>query len=437
VAVRNTWAVTDTGGVLGVEDGRLALGALVTSGTAAYKSKIGFRPAAGTSPALVFATGTPDGNVHVAPFQLFMQTGRANGGGTYIASVDAQVDINILSTPANATNPRNDLIVAQQSDKFYADGSNAFQVRQVVGTPAGSPSDPTVTGSSDYVTLARVRVDANATTITSAKITDLRPTGPWTVALGGLLPVPSQAARDALSAYDGMAVYRQDRDWVEVMDGTAAWRVQGVAICTSAADLSAITSPYTGQVASQTDEGVLKRYTGSVWKRLTPYRVEQVLGSTAGSVVFSPIPTDLHRLRLTWTCRNNDAGFNVNILKLRINADAGNNYSYQFIQGANAAVTATPASAVAFYHAGLQPSATAAAGVFGAGDIEITGWDSPHTNTLSILSRSDTFDSGVTTSWFITGGGKYVPAGPYTSITLLPELGSFIAGSKFQLDGWA
>jgi hypothetical protein len=88
-----------------------------------------------------------------------------------------------------------------------------------VGTPAGVPTDPTITGSADHVTLARVRVAANATTITSGNITDLRTTGHaksltgglYAVALGAVLPVASSAQRDALTGnYNGLPVWRSD-----------------------------------------------------------------------------------------------------------------------------------------------------------------------------------------------------------------------------------
>lgn len=235
MAERNSWAVSDTGGVLTVEDGRLALGAHVFPGATNPRARSGFRPGP-TDPALVLASGTPDGFVHVNPFQLFMQSGRGTEPGMYVQTLDAIKDINILSTPADPTNPRDDLVIAQQSDKFYADAANTFLVKQVVGTPAGVPADPTVTGSPDFLRLARVRVNANATTITQANITNLRqttgfgtgimlPAGLFTVALGGVLPVGSLTQRDAIvGKYDGLAVWRQDLKRIEIWTG-AAWRV--------------------------------------------------------------------------------------------------------------------------------------------------------------------------------------------------------------------
>jgi len=286
VAVRDSLFVQASGptGMLDVEECRVGLGALWTPHGSAVKAKSGFRPGplSGTStPGQVSATGTPDGYVHVAPFQLVLQSGRAAAAGTYVCTLDATYDVNILSTPANPTNPRNDLIVARQSDTFYTDGTSPFEILHIVGTPAGSPSDPAIGGSSDHIPLARVRVDAGATTIVSGKITDLRGSGHakslvggiYAVAAGGILPVASQAERDALTGiYGGFAVWRSDRGWVEIYTGSG-WRVQGVPHCTSVADLSAITSPYTSQLAVVVDR--IYRYTGTGWVPIAPGYVDE------------------------------------------------------------------------------------------------------------------------------------------------------------------
>jgi hypothetical protein len=232
MALRDSWAVQASGpaGLLDVEEARVALGALWMPGASTTTAKSGFRPGPGTSPGLVSATGTPDANVHVSPFQLVLQTARAGTGGPYIITMDAIADVNILSTPADGTNPRNDLVIAQQSDTFYGDGVSTWAIRQVVGTPAGVPADPSVSGSTDYVPLARVRVNAGATTITSGNITDLRSGGHaksltgslYTTTVGGLIPVASAAGRDALTGvYDGLSVWRTDLHRAEVHNGTA------------------------------------------------------------------------------------------------------------------------------------------------------------------------------------------------------------------------
>jgi hypothetical protein len=126
-----------------------------------------------------------------------------------------------------------------------------------------------VTGSPDYVVIARVVVPPTAATngILQANIQQLLTN--FTVPVGGLLPVADQSARDALTGtrYDGMTVWRMDRDWVEAFDGTA-WRVQSTAVCSSTADRnSAITNPYSGQLAMTTDTDTLWQYDGttSAW----------------------------------------------------------------------------------------------------------------------------------------------------------------------------
>lgn len=87
----------------------------------------------------------------------------------------------------------------------------------------------------------------------------------------GMLRVADATARTALvSPVDGLPIYRQDRDWVEVYDG-AAWRVQGVAVCTSVADRDAIiTSPYNGQMATTTDTGTAWLRQAGVWTNASP-----------------------------------------------------------------------------------------------------------------------------------------------------------------------
>lgn len=234
MAERDSWATQNSGptGILDVEDARLALGTLWTAGASAFTARTGFRVDGTAGWGFVFPTGTPNGFVHVAPFQLVLQTVRASAGGTYLCTLDAQKDVNILSTPADGTNPRDDLVIARQTDTFYADGSSAFAISQIVGTPAGSPSDPTVTGSQDYIPLARVRVNASATTITGANITDLRTAGHaksltgglFTVATGGVLPVDSLAQRSAVvGLYNGFPVWRRDLFGFNVYDGSG-WR---------------------------------------------------------------------------------------------------------------------------------------------------------------------------------------------------------------------
>lgn len=443
MAIRDSLWVQASGptGMLDVEETRVGLGALLTPGSSGVVAKSGFRNGPGTSPGSVFASGTPDAFVHVAPFQLMLQTSRAAVGGVYIMTLDAQFDVNILSTPADSVNPRNDLVIAQQSDTFYTDAVSTWTIRQVVGTPSGSPADPSVSGSTDYVTLARVRVNANATTITNANITDLRAGGHAkslvgglnSVALGGLLPVASQAQRDALTGiYDGLHVYRQDRDWIEVYDG-AAFRVQGVARVTSFADLSAVSNPATGQLAVNTADGTQYRYDGSAWV-ITLYRVVQkVTGSPVARVTFSSIPTSIRVLTCTWTARGTSAVIASN-MRAQVNNDNGTNYDNNFMQVNNSTVSGNVGVGVNVWQIGVCTAGSAAANNFGSGELHIPGWNNPHSANLNCQYRSHMWESAAN-SWYQSGGGLYFAGGPFNRLDFFCDTGNIDTGSEFLLTG--
>lgn len=291
MAYNDSWAVgTAANRLVGTEDARRGVGALAVPGTQPYNVQSGLRAAPG-NPGFVAATGTPGPTVTVNALQAFLDL--AARPGAYIATMDATLTVDVLgANPADPSNQRNDLIVAQQNDADYGDADRTFTVKRITGTPAGSPVDPSVTGSPNYVTLARIRVVALATTIDNAHIDDLRP--PWIVALGGLKPVRTQTERTALTPYAGMAIYRLDRNWTEEYDGSV-WRVQSIAVCSSTADRdSAITNPYTGLFAFTTDTGTLWRYYGSwgVYPNKPSFDMRNTIAQSIGTAAFVPLTFD-------------------------------------------------------------------------------------------------------------------------------------------------
>lgn len=258
MADRNPLWVSHTGGVITVDDISIGVGSLWTPGSSNVNSRMGLRPGGTTTtatPAYVAAQGTPDKTVKVNAFQAVIPRSRATGCG--IVTHDAANNIDLLTAhPAHATLQRNDLIVAQYSDEAF-DSANGFSVFQVVGTPNASPTDPAVnttngapTNSPDYIVLARVRVTANASTITNSMI-DLFPNGKqWTVATGGVIPIANATDRATLTPYEGMTIWRIDRGWLETYSVVlTGWIVQGPAVCSSISDATTtITTPYTGQI---------------------------------------------------------------------------------------------------------------------------------------------------------------------------------------------
>lgn len=262
---RNSWAVSDSSnGVITTEDARLAVSALVQPGSSTVSGAGGIRPSTG-EPGLVSAASTPNATVTVQPFQMFMPASRGAGG--YVQTMDSVKTIDILGEhPLDPANGRNDLIVAQQSDTQYGDQDSDFVVRHVVGDASGPP-DP-VPGSPDHVVLARVRIPAGAESITQDMIENLRPR--WVVGLGGVVPVRDADERDATASYDGLVAWRQDRNWLEVNDGSA-WRVPSAPVCASVDEIRAtVTNPATGQLAVSTSDNLVYQYNGSDWVGAIP-----------------------------------------------------------------------------------------------------------------------------------------------------------------------
>jgi len=90
--------------------------------------------------------------------------------GMYDVLNDATATVAIAS--ADATNPRIDVVYVAINDAFYTGSTNSAALVVATGTPAVSPTVPTIPANS--MALAQVRVNANATSILNANITDVR-----------------------------------------------------------------------------------------------------------------------------------------------------------------------------------------------------------------------------------------------------------------------
>jgi len=246
---RVSWAVSDPAvGLITTEDARLALTALAQPGSSPVRAADGIRPAVG-NPGQVTVSSVNTG-VTVQPFQMLSTPRR--GPGSYVQTLGRAKDIDILKGhPASSTADRTDLIVAVQTDTFYGDTTNTFEVKQIVG---GVDTEPV-----GAVRLASILVPANATAVKPENITDLRP--PNVVALGGVVPVRGRGDLVGLAAYPGMTAYQGDRQWLTVNDG-AGWRVPSIPVCTSLTDISA---PYQGQLVVNYADGLVYSYDGANW----------------------------------------------------------------------------------------------------------------------------------------------------------------------------
>lgn len=126
----------------------------------------------GASSLAVTQNGTPGMSVLIASgWAAIVGTTQANMG-VYTVYNDATSTAAIAT--ANATNPRIDLVCLTVNDSYYTGSTNNVVVNVVTGTPASSPTVPATPDNS--IALAQVYVAANATSITNANITDVRPT---------------------------------------------------------------------------------------------------------------------------------------------------------------------------------------------------------------------------------------------------------------------
>jgi hypothetical protein len=152
----------------------------------------------------VAQTATASGSIVVGRGMAVVQPSLTAGGTPVVSNADKTVDV-FTSSPMGAL-PRYDLVI------FNSDSGT---IEVVVGTPNASPTDPNVTAN--HVKLARLRHAANATTIPTSKIDDLRV---MTHFYGSTQLVTGTAQRDALPKYVGLKVYRTDVKREETWDGT-------------------------------------------------------------------------------------------------------------------------------------------------------------------------------------------------------------------------
>lgn len=305
--------------------------------------------------------------------------------GLYFVKNDADVTLSIAA--AHATLNRIDIVVFKVEDSAYSGGVNASSLVVVTGTPASSPSAPSAPANS--ITLAQVSILANDTSITNSEITDDRR---YLASVGGKFICTSGTRPASGTVVDGQEIYETDTDRSYIThDGGATW----------------------------TDKTEL-------------YIVRNPTALPAASVVFT-VPSTLREIRIKWRARCDNA-VNVQTVLMRINGNSGANYSYINTQSNNATASGVPSSGTSSIAVGYTLGTTATAGTFGHGTIDLIGWDI--SGSLGAVYNSGALGSGGVGNFFTASGyGRFDVAGPYTTITLLPQAGNFVAGSDFLLIG--
>lgn len=212
----------------------------------------GIRPMGGSSANIVTLSGsTITVNLHAGE----VTPGWAAVTGTYDVALTATETHSL--TPADATNPRKDIVIGRVYDHDEsASGLRLYRSEYIAGTAGPSPAEPAVPQGGIRLATIDVPQSGGGSPVVTANYT-------ITAATGGVLPVRTQAERDALvSPYNGQTVHRMDKGWQEHHDGTA-WRVYPNAVSFGAT--SEFTGPVSGQVGWHTSTRMWWFYNGSAW----------------------------------------------------------------------------------------------------------------------------------------------------------------------------
>jgi hypothetical protein len=226
---------------------RLTIAGLLTPAASVgpIAARSGVRPAATGAAMGVIQRSPADMLVTVNPGTVFIAA-VSPVGGVYVCHNDDIFDVTIAA--ADPTLPRKDLVIARVYDAVDDVGSrNEWAIEPVKGTANAVPVAPAAPAGA--VVLAQITVPAGVTSIVTANITDVRP---YTVALGGVLPVSGQTQRDAIAASVGLKVYRLDTGATETYNGST-WDAG-----------TAYTSEYISGPTYSTDS-TFNEYTAAQW----------------------------------------------------------------------------------------------------------------------------------------------------------------------------
>lgn len=168
----------------------------------------------------VTQSGAPGMSVVVKSGHAVIGGTQASKQGIYLVANDADVTLSIGAS--HATLNRIDSVIFKVEDTAYAGGVNSSSVVVVAGTPASSPSAPSL--PANCIELAQVSILALDTSITNSEITDRRV---YLAATGAPIPVANTAALTALTGtYNGMLAWQRDTFRGMAYNGTA-WAPAG------------------------------------------------------------------------------------------------------------------------------------------------------------------------------------------------------------------
>jgi hypothetical protein len=159
----------------------------------------------------VRAAATPNMTVIVSAGFAFVDQHDTGGTGTYVCVNDADTILTVQ--PAGGAGQfRKDTVVASAYDQEYAGAVSEWRLEIIQG-PYAASAGATVRGTlpANAQILADLAIGPSQTSVAAANITDVRN---YSVALGGIVPVGSNAA--PTRPHPGQVLYLTDTDVFEV-----------------------------------------------------------------------------------------------------------------------------------------------------------------------------------------------------------------------------
>lgn len=120
---------------------------------------------------------------------------------------------------------------------------------------------------------------------------------------------------------------------------------------------------------------------------------------------------------------------------MRLNGDAGANYDYQQLQGQAAGVFASETFGGTAIFAGVMPAVAATANCFNAGFSFIPNYANSANNKAGFTVSFNKFGTSTNQMQVNLTGGFWRSNAAINRITLIPNSGNFVAGTRVTLYG--
>jgi len=182
-----------------------------------------FGARAGVHPAGMPAVSLAGTTITVRDLKAVVYPGITTVSGPYLVGLPSETH---ELDPADATNPRVDIVVLRvYDDDEDSSGRREGVTEYIVGTAATSPVPPAPPPGAVLLASVLVPVSGSGDPVLTYE-------APYTVASGGILPVRTDLELPAGSSglYDGSPRWRQDTHVLEVYDGAGAWLEVGRAV---------------------------------------------------------------------------------------------------------------------------------------------------------------------------------------------------------------